>query len=561
MAELITVKVKSDLYGLQNIPVDQLAYVSKDNIIYHLKDISRKNKKDGWEATGAVPVNVNNTTITGTYLTEETANSKYVKLQTSYAAIPTSAPLQQMYGDLQTSGDLVAYATSSPTGSFWDNLPIATTTVLGGVKIGSNLTIDINGVLNASGGAGATNWGLIGGDISTQTDLNSGFATKIHNFIDTTNHPVTGLTSGHFLKATAATTYGFVAHGLTATDVGAVIYPANPVDREILIWNDITGNAVRVSTGASISALGHLSVGGDVIAYQSASPSGSYWDNLPAATYNTSGLYGGIILGNGTAKFLREDGTWQTAVGTVSSYPGVGIALSTGSAWDTSITNNSSNWNTAYGWGNHVSAGYAPVASPTFTGTVSGISATMVGLGNVTNESKTTMFNAPTFISTVTINKVSGQSVVSLTSGNNGGSLLQLQRLGAGTAAYIETGANSVDALILHHGSPYTQLVLLPDGKVGVNCIPILRFDVAENADAWVGRFYQKHTTLGNGLQVRSDNVGDLTAPVFATYSNSAYRFWVNGAGKIGVNNSNPQHEVDVTGTIVASGDVIAYHT
>ncbi len=40
-------------------------------------------------------------------------------------------------------------------------------------------------------------------------------------------------------------------------------------------------------------------------------------------------------------------------------------------------------------------------ASPTFTGTVSGITAAMVGLGNVTNESKATMFENPTFTGTV----------------------------------------------------------------------------------------------------------------------------------------------------------------
>lgn len=34
-------------------------------------------------------------------------------------------------------------------------------------------------------------------------------------------------------------------------------------------------------------------------------------------------------------------------------YPGAGIPISTGSAWGTSITDNSSNWNTAYSWGNH----------------------------------------------------------------------------------------------------------------------------------------------------------------------------------------------------------------
>jgi len=71
----------------------------------------------------------------------------------------------------------------------------------------------------------------------------------------------------------------------------------------------------------------------------------------------------------------------------VMIYPSAGIPLSTGSAWGTSITNNSTNWNTAYGWGNHASAGYATLASPNFTGTVAGITASMVGLGNVNNTS------------------------------------------------------------------------------------------------------------------------------------------------------------------------------
>ena len=43
----------------------------------------------------------------------------------------------------------------------------------------------------------------------------------------------------------------------------------------------------------------------------------------------------------------------------------------------------------------------APINNPTFTGTVGGITSAMVGLGNVTNESKTTMFNNPTFTGTV----------------------------------------------------------------------------------------------------------------------------------------------------------------
>jgi hypothetical protein len=39
-------------------------------------------------------------------------------------------------------------------------------------------------------------------------------------------------------------------------------------------------------------------------------------------------------------------------------YPSLGIPLSNGTSWGTSITNNSANWNTAFGWGNHALAGY-----------------------------------------------------------------------------------------------------------------------------------------------------------------------------------------------------------
>jgi hypothetical protein len=58
---------------------------------------------------------------------------------------------------------------------------------------------------------------------------------------------------------------------------------------------------------------------------------------------------------NGTEYDLSADRSWNI---TSMIYPSAGIALSTGSAWGSSITNNSANWNTAYGWGNHASAGY-----------------------------------------------------------------------------------------------------------------------------------------------------------------------------------------------------------
>ena len=66
----------------------------------------------------------------------------------------------------------------------------------------------------------------------------------------------------------------------------------------------------------------------------------------------------------------------------------------TWSSWATVWTsqdfaNNSANWNTAYGWGNHASAGYAPLASPALTGTPTAPTATA---GTNTTQIATTAF-------------------------------------------------------------------------------------------------------------------------------------------------------------------------
>jgi len=75
--------------------------------------------------------------------------------------------------------------------------------------------------------------------------LSNARTPSAHNLIDTTGHPVTGLTTGHFLKATGATSYGFGAHGLTASDVGA-----QPVDDELtsLAGLSLTGNGGKSIT-------------------------------------------------------------------------------------------------------------------------------------------------------------------------------------------------------------------------------------------------------------------------------------------------------------------------
>ncbi|CAB4175208.1 hypothetical protein UFOVP961_133 [uncultured Caudovirales phage] len=75
----------------------------------------------------------------------------------------------------------------------------------------------------------------------------------------------------------------------------------------------------------------------------------------------------------------------------------------------------------------------ANIASPTFTGTVGGITASMVGLGNVTNESKPTMFTSPTFTGTVTLGTINNIKI-------NSGSLGQLLSTdGSGNLSWINT--------------------------------------------------------------------------------------------------------------------------
>jgi hypothetical protein len=61
-------------------------------------------------------------------------------------------------------------------------------------------------------------------------------------------------------------------------------------------------------------------------------------------------------------------------------YPGSGIPISTGIAWGTSIVNNSANWNTAFGWGNHVGLYRGATWVPTFA-QVTSKPTTLLGYG------------------------------------------------------------------------------------------------------------------------------------------------------------------------------------
>lgn len=84
------------------------------------------------------------------------------------------------------------------------------------------------------------------------------------------------------------------------------------------------------------------------------------WDSLPVATASVLGV---VKIGSG---ITITDGVISVATGAGMVYPSAGIPVSTGSAWGTSITNNSTNWNTAY---TYSTVGHLPLTGGTMSNT------------------------------------------------------------------------------------------------------------------------------------------------------------------------------------------------
>ena len=113
----------------------------------------------------------------------------------------------------------------------------------------------------------------------------------------------------------------------------------------------------------------------------------------PATYDSTTGIlnipqYGSGIVGNYVPVTRTITINGQTAdlsanrIFSIDSmvYPSAGIPLSNGTSWGTSIVNNSANWNTAFGWGNH--AGLYSLLGHTHTfASLTSIPTTLAGYG------------------------------------------------------------------------------------------------------------------------------------------------------------------------------------
>lgn len=170
-------------------------------------------------------------------------------------------------GSVGATGDIVAYQTNPEAGDF--KLPIASTDALGCVRIGENLTITEDGVVNANAGGGISSWNDL-------TDKPSIFPST---WEQVTEKPTTFKPKDHTHKM------------LDITDFTGVTLDTDQT---------ITGKKTFTK-----SIIGQ----GDVVAYAT----GDYTESFPIASTNALGC---VKVGNNLS--IREDGTVDANAGGIT---------------------------------------------------------------------------------------------------------------------------------------------------------------------------------------------------------------------------------------------------
>jgi len=147
-----------------------------------------------------------------------------------------------------------------------------------------------------------------------------------------------------------------------------------------------------------------------------------------------------FIKSSGTSsEYLMADGSVST--GLSFTYPGAGIVTSTGSAWGTSITDNSNNWNTAFGWGNHAGL-YLPLSGGTLTGALNGTTASFTSRVLAGN----TMFLGEVISGFTTIESTSGNGIWLRPAGASSPTGLRITTTGAATFSSSVTSGGAITA-------------------------------------------------------------------------------------------------------------------
>ena len=130
----------------------------------------------------------------------------------------------------------------------------------------------------------------------------------------------------------------------------------------------------------------------------------------------------------------------------------------------------------------HISGTEIITGDKTFTGTVSGLTSSMVGLGNVTNESKATMFTSPTFSGTVTLPPTTSiGNVSSIELGYIDGVTSSIQTQLDSKVAKVTSTNNAIVRFDGTTGDVQNSSVIIDDNNIIYSPIPI-RFYTSENS-------------------------------------------------------------------------------
>ncbi len=179
---------------------------------------------------------------------------------------------------------------------------------------------------------------------------------------------------------------------------------------KVIVFGDVATASIAITSLSQLpDVLASSASAGDVL-YRD----GSYWVSHALYLNDLADVQGTNSAANG--QFLKYNGSaWVSAnIPTINTLDDVGDVTITSAASGDILK-----WNgTAWVNDSALLAAKAPLSSPTFTGTVSGITATMVGLGNVNNTADTAKpistdqqtaldlkatIASPTFTGTVTI--------------------------------------------------------------------------------------------------------------------------------------------------------------
>jgi hypothetical protein len=235
------------------------------------------------------------------------------------------------------------------------------------------------------------------------------------------------------------------------------------------------------------------------------------------------------------------------------------------------FTDNSSNWNTAYGWGNHASAGYASTsasyANPVWitslaysklTGVPAFLTAESDTLATVTGRGATTTNNIT--VGTLSTSKAAGNTLIqgfnatessfSYKIYNNGSSTLssavftQSLDYSGTTNGYISftRGGGGSDGFLIFGDNGGERMRLAYGGNLGIGTTSPGSYRLYVNGGQY-------------GTMLRGGDLGTGSDVVRMIKSDNSVAMLVRGDGNVGIGTSSPSHKLHVVGNSAISNN------